>query len=179
MASVGLFVLCLLRTRWRLAGVALVLAAIAMAVHAPRPDVMVSANADAIAVRGSDGRLSILRNSSDPLAMRDWFSADGDGREPKDTNLKDGFLCDQMGCTARLPDGTVVSAARGTQAVAEDCELASLVITPRQAPPAVVCWLLIACIAREQSPHTAAHRNSLANRARRSSGNRTAVGSRT
>ncbi len=135
MASAGLFVLCLLRTRLRLVGVALILAAIAMAVHAPRPDVMVSANADAVAVRGSDGRLSILRNSNDPLAVRDWLSADADGREPKDASLKDGFLCDHMGCIAHLPDGTVVSAARGAQAVAEDCALASLVITTRQAPP--------------------------------------------
>jgi hypothetical protein len=64
---------------------------------------MVSANADAVAVRGSDGRLSILRNSSDPLAVRDWLSADGDGREPKDMNLKDGFLCDQMAASRTCP----------------------------------------------------------------------------
>jgi competence protein ComEC len=40
-----------------------------------------------------------------------------------------------MGCIARLPDGTVVSVARTAQAVMEDCEQASLVITTRQAPP--------------------------------------------
>jgi competence protein ComEC len=135
MASAGLFVICLLRTRLRFTGVALVLVAIAMAICAPRPDVLVSANADAVAVRGADGRLSIVRSSSDPLAVRDWLSADGDGREPKDAGLKDGFLCDQMGCIAHLPDGTVVSVARTAQAVAEDCEQASLVVTARRAPP--------------------------------------------
>ena len=62
---------------------------------------MVSANADAVAVRSANGRLSILRNSSDPLAVRDWLSADADVREPKDAGLRDGFLCDQMGCIAR------------------------------------------------------------------------------
>jgi competence protein ComEC len=157
MASAGLFVLCLLRTRLRLAGVALALAAIAMAVHAPRPDIMVSANADAVAVRGSDGRLSILRNSGDPLAVRDWLSADGDGRAVKDANLKDGFLCDQMGCIAHLPDGTVVSAARGAQAVAEDCELASLVITTRQAPPGCRALALDRLTLRESGALTLQH----------------------
>jgi competence protein ComEC len=135
MASAGLFVVCLLRTRLRFVGVALVLAAIVMAAYTTRPDVMVSANADAVAVRSANGRLSILRNSSDPLAVRDWLSADADVREPKDAGLRDGFLCDQMGCIARLPDGTVVSVARTAQAVMEDCEQASLVITTRQAPP--------------------------------------------
>jgi competence protein ComEC len=135
MASAGLFVICLLRTRLRFAGIGLVLAAIAMAIAAPRPDVLVSANADAVAVRGTDGRLSILRNSSDPLAVRDWLSADGDAREPKDSGLKDGFLCDQMGCIAHLSDGTTVSVARTAQAVVEDCGQASLVVTTRQAPP--------------------------------------------
>src|SRR5262249_51219385 len=135
MASAGLFVLCLLRTRLRLVGGALILAAVAMAGHAPPPHVIVSANAHAGAVSGSDRRVRIFRNSNDPLAVRDWLSADADGREPKDASLKDGFLCDHMGCIAHLPDGTMVSAARRAQAVAEDCALASLVITTRQAPP--------------------------------------------
>jgi competence protein ComEC len=135
MASAGLFVICLLRTRLRFAGIGLVLAAVAMAIAAPRPDVLVSANADAVAVRGAEGRLSILRNSSDPLAVRDWLGADGDAREPKDAGLKDGFLCDQMGCIAHLSDGTMVSVARTAQAVVEDCDHASLVVTTRRAPP--------------------------------------------
>src|SRR5262249_2775442 len=134
MASAGLFAICLLRTRLRFAGIGLVLAAIAMAIAVPRPDVLVSANADAVAVRGIDGRLSILRNSSDPLAVREWLGADGDGRDPKDAGLKDGFLCDQMGCIAHLPDGTMVSGARTGQAGVEDCDQVSLMVTTRRAP---------------------------------------------
>jgi competence protein ComEC len=76
-----------------------------------------------------------LRNNSDLLALRDWLSADGDARAPSDPGLKEGFGCDSAACIARLSDGAVVSIARTAHGVAEDCDQASLVITPREAPP--------------------------------------------
>jgi competence protein ComEC len=133
-ASTGLFVICLLRTRLRVAGVGLVLIGIGMAALAPRPDVMVSPNADAIAVRGANGRLSIMGSASGSFAVREWLSADGDARQPKDPELKDGFRCDSAGCIAHLPDGMIVSAAATAQAVEEDCREANLVVTTREVP---------------------------------------------
>lgn len=134
-ATAGLCLICLLRTRLRFAGVALIVVAIAMASRVQRPDVLVAANADAVAVRGADGRLSIVRNSSDPLALRDWLAADGDARQPSDPSLKQGFSCDTAACVARLGDGTAISVARTAQGVAEDCREADLVVTTREAPP--------------------------------------------
>jgi competence protein ComEC len=135
MATAGIVVLCLLRTRLRFAGIVLLLIAVVMAAMAPRPDVLITANADAVAVRGADGRLTVTRSSNDLLALRDWLSADADAREPKDASLKDGFACDAVGCVARLRDGATVSVTRTAHGVAEDCQQADVVITTRQAPP--------------------------------------------
>jgi competence protein ComEC len=133
-ATAGLCLICLLRTRLRFVGAVLVVIAILMAARGQRSDVLVTANADAVAVRGADGRLSILRNSSDPLALREWLTADGDARQPHDPTLKAGFSCDDAACLARLPDGTAISVARTAHGVAEDCRDADLVVTTREAP---------------------------------------------
>jgi competence protein ComEC len=134
-ATAGLCIICLLRTRLRFAGAALIVVAILMAARAPLPDVLVSANADAVAVRGPSGRLSVLRSGSDALAVRDWLSANGDARQPNDATLKDGFRCDDVACIARLADGGLVSVARTAHGVAEDCRHADLVVTWRETPP--------------------------------------------
>jgi competence protein ComEC len=81
------------------------------------------------------GHLSALRNGSDVLALREWLNADADARAPTDPALKEGFSCDAAACIARLPDGSVVSVARTAHGLVEDCDQASLVITPREAPP--------------------------------------------
>src|SRR5262249_6228791 len=120
-ASAGLVVICLLRSWLRYAGIVPVLIAVWIASQAPRPDILVSANAHAVAVRTAGGRLAIVRTGSSPLAVRDWLSADGDAREPNDARLKEGFACDAAGCVARLSDGSAVSVARTANGVAEDC----------------------------------------------------------
>jgi competence protein ComEC len=76
-----------------------------------------------------------LRNGSDVLVVREWLNADADARAPTDPGLKEGSNCDTAACIARAPDGAVVSIARTAHGVAEDCDQASLVITPREAPP--------------------------------------------
>ena len=105
-----------------------------MALRTPQPDVLISANADAVAVRGADGHLSAVRSGSDVLVLREWLNADADARAPTDPGLKEGFGCDAAACIARLPDGSVVSVARTAHGLVEDCDQASLVITPREAP---------------------------------------------
>ena len=57
-APAGSCVLCLLKTPLRWSGGALVVAASLWAVRAPLPDVLVSADGAALAVRGADGRLA-------------------------------------------------------------------------------------------------------------------------
>src|SRR5262245_19944982 len=134
-ATAGLCVICLLRTWLRFTGVALVLLAILMAARAPRPDVLVSANAEAVAVRGPSGRLSILRSSSETLAARDWLSADGEAGQANDPTLTNGFDCDEAAWVSRWVMGAIVTLARTAHGLVEHCRHADLVVTPRKPPP--------------------------------------------
>jgi competence protein ComEC len=133
--TVGLVVMCLLKTPLRFAGSLLVCGAVVMMVRAPLPDVLVAADAGAIAVRGTNGRLAMVKSGSDVFAFREWLAADGDGRTPNDATLGDGFRCDHAGCIGRLPDGTLVALARTIEAFAEDCRRAAVVVSVREAPP--------------------------------------------
>jgi len=101
---------------------------------AARPDVMVSAGGDVVAVRGAAGRLSAVKFGSDTLSVREWLAADGDARLPNDRAVASGFACDPDGCVARLPDGTVVAVSRTAAALADDCTRAALIVTLRVAP---------------------------------------------
>jgi competence protein ComEC len=101
---------------------------------AARPDVMVSAGGDVIAVRGADGRLSAVKFGSDTLSVREWLAADGDARLPTDRAVASGFACDPDGCVARLPDGAVVALSRAAAAFADDCTRAALIVTLRVVP---------------------------------------------
>jgi competence protein ComEC len=128
-------VLCLLRSPLRFAGVALIAAGCIAAGLAPRPDVLVSPSGEVVAVRGTDGRLSVLKSgSNDALSAGDWLNADGDARSAKDQGLAQGFACDPDGCVARLADGAAIAVPRGPAALADDCARAALVVTIRVPP---------------------------------------------
>jgi competence protein ComEC len=134
LATAGLVVICLLRSPLRFLGAALAFAGIIAAVTAGRPDVMISAGGDVVAVRGADGRLAAVKFGNDTLSVREWLAADGDGRDPADGAVKAGFACDPDGCVAHLPDGAVVAVSRTAAAFADDCTRARLIVTLRIAP---------------------------------------------
>ena len=134
LGTAGLIVICLLRSPLRYAGIAFALAGCAVALTAPRPDVLISAGADIIAVRGGDGRLSAVKSGADTLSLPEWLAADGDARLPKDASVTAGFACDPDGCVARLADGTAVAVSRTAAALADDCLRAGLIVTARVAP---------------------------------------------
>ena len=136
LGTAGLIVICLLRTPLRIAGAALVLVAVLLALRTPRPDVLVAAGGDSFAVRGPDGRLQVLKTGSDAFAIREWLAADGDARPaPAAAVAREGFGCDDDGCVARLADGAIVAIATSPAALADDCRRAVLVLTTRVAPP--------------------------------------------
>ena len=133
--SAGLIVLCLLKTPLRWCGAVLMVLATVLAIRAPQPDVLIAADAQALAVRGADGRLMILRQGSDAFTVREWLAADGDARLPTDPALRDGFACDGAGCVGRLASGKLVAFATAPEAFEDDCGRAVLVVTPRDSPP--------------------------------------------
>jgi competence protein ComEC len=134
LGTAGLIVICLLRSPLRFAGAALAVMGCAVALMAPRPDVMVSAGGDVVAARGADGRLSAAKFGSDTLSVREWLAADGDARLPTDRAVASGFACDPDGCAARLADGAAIAVSRTAAALADDCTRAALIVTLRAVP---------------------------------------------
>lgn len=134
-ATAGLVLLALLRTPLRFCGAGLLVLAAALAVATPQPDVLIAPAAEAVAVRGSDGRLAVLRGGSLGLAARDWLAADGDARPADAPEVWRGFACDPAGCVARLADGSAVAIARTAEAFADDCARAALIVALRDPPP--------------------------------------------
>jgi len=134
-ATAGLVVLSLLKSRLRWSGIALWGVAGLMAAMTVPPDALVSPAGDSVAVRAKDGKFTAVRFGSDTFALRDWLAADGDAREPNDVSLKSGFACDSEGCVAKFADGAAIAAARTAAALAEDCSRAVLIVTSRDAPP--------------------------------------------
>ena len=130
----GLVVLCLLKTPLRWCGSALVVLATLWAVRTPLPDVLVSGDGQALAVRGADGRLSVHRTARDAFTVKEWLAADGDARLPADKTLEQGFRCDSAACIASLAGGGFVSQVLTPDAFEEDCRRAAVVVTSRDRP---------------------------------------------
>jgi competence protein ComEC len=103
-------------------------------VSTPLPDVLVSGDGQAAAIRGADGRLAVLHSMRDNFAIKEWLAADGDFRTVKDASLHDGVACDAVGCIGRLADGRLASEALSAEAFAEDCARAAVVVSTREAP---------------------------------------------
>jgi competence protein ComEC len=136
----GILVLCLLRTPLRFVGAAVVALACLLAARTPQPDVMVSPNGEAFAVRAPDGRLQVVKLGNDAFAIREWLAADGDVRGDVRTvagtiKVHEGFVCDDAGCVAKVAGGGVVAIGTSPAAFDDDCVRAVLVVTTRTAPP--------------------------------------------
>ncbi|HWM82811.1 MAG TPA: ComEC/Rec2 family competence protein [Pseudolabrys sp.] len=142
LGTLGLLLICLLRTPLRWSGALLAAVAAALAVATPQPDILIAADAKALAVRGDDGRLAVARTGSDSFAVRDWLAADGDPRRVTDPALAGRARCDPIGCILRLPDGRAVALAQTLEALAEDCRAAAVVVSPREAQTACAARLI-------------------------------------
>ncbi len=146
--TAGLLLLCLLRTPLRLTGAAVLFGAILWALIAPRPDVLVADDGQTAAIRGSDGRLSVLRSARDSFALKEWLAADADARTPKDLSLSKGVTCDAIGCIGKLTDGRLASMVLEIEAFAEDCARAVVVVSARQAPSSACAATLSIAMSR-------------------------------
>lgn len=134
LSSLGLILICLLRTRLRWSGAGFVVVAALWAWQTPQPDIYVAGDGQAAAVRGADGRLSVLHSGRDSFAIREWLSADADFRTADNKTLGNGIRCDDDGCVGALWDGRLVAMPLNSGAFAEDCTRALVVIAARQAP---------------------------------------------
>jgi competence protein ComEC len=135
LCTAGLLLLSLLRTPLRLSGAPIMLAAVLWAVMTPQPDLLVSADGQTAALRGSDGRLAVLHVGRDNFAVEEWLAADADGRDVHDRGLGQEVACDPSGCIGKLGDGGLVAYVIEPDAFEEDCRRAALVIAVRDDPP--------------------------------------------
>jgi competence protein ComEC len=135
LATAGILVLGLLKTRLRWSGAAIALVATVWALNTPQPDILIGAEGGTIAARATDGRLRVVQTRKDTFVVREWLSADADARAATDASLSEGTACDAVGCALKLSDGRYVTIARRADAFADDCEKALVIVTFRQPPP--------------------------------------------
>ncbi|MBK9082928.1 MAG: ComEC/Rec2 family competence protein [Rhizobiales bacterium] len=100
-----------------------------LAARAPKPDLVVDAQARAMAVRGADGRLQIVGGRANAFGAAQWLLADADGRDPRAPETMGGARCDAMGCVALLADGRAAALIHDRRALPEDCGRAAIVVT--------------------------------------------------
>jgi competence protein ComEC len=133
--TAGLVLLCLLRSPLRWSGAFLLVTACVLALRAQQPDVIVSADAKLVGIRGSDGRLTILKSTgADAFAVRTWLAADADARVPSDPSLSVASKCDHAGCIGTAADGKLIALSLSPEAFGDDCARAAIVVTAREAP---------------------------------------------
>lgn len=119
--------LALWQARWRLAGLGLAAAGIALAPFQPRPDILIARSGELVAVRGADGRLAALPARQAKYELERWLEHDGDARKAADAGRADGFTCDPSGCVTHVK-GQTVSIARHPSALADDCVRARILV---------------------------------------------------
>lgn len=120
----GGFLLLLHGQRWKFAGGALVLAGLSSALLYTPPDMLISADARAIALRSGD-TWQLLKGTPRNFAVKEWQMALGQELSP-------GLIdrCDRGGCVHHA-GRTLLAFPRYERALAEDCEMADLVITAK------------------------------------------------
>ena len=122
---------------FRIAGLTITLAATLLP-EAPRPHLILDATGRTAMVRTASGALSLLGPQRPAFAIQQWLAGDSDNRPPRAASLGHATACDPLGCTATLADGRTVALVLAPQAFAEDCERASIIVTPLKAPD--FCW---------------------------------------
>ncbi|WP_315780187.1 ComEC/Rec2 family competence protein [Bradyrhizobium sp. SZCCHNPS1003] len=134
LASLGVILIGLLRTPLRWSGAVGLVVATAWAATTPLPDVLIAGDGRAVAVRGRDGRLHVMRTGKDVFATKEWLAADADARLPADSSLADGVSCDEAGCVVAMADGRFAALTLRAEALDDDCARAALIVTTRAAP---------------------------------------------
>ncbi len=140
MVSGGIW-LCLWRTRWRYAGVAMIAIGLAVTPFRTGFDVLVGRSGTLVAVRAADGRLSAIGDRQSQFELARWLEHDGDDRSAAAVIKAGAFVCDGVGCTA-MTKGARVARVAHAAAFGEDCRRAKVIIlavpAPRGCPPSVL-----------------------------------------
>jgi competence protein ComEC len=128
----GLSVLCLMHSRWRLLGLAPVFAGIAAASLTASPDLLISSDAKLIAVKDGEGGYRLSSTRAARLTAETWLRRNAQMqaiRFPPPDDPDAGTLnCDALGCVF-VRNGRAIALALTGDALAEDCLRADLVVS--------------------------------------------------
>jgi len=123
----GALWIALWRRGWRWFGLIPAAVAFVMISFSPVPDMFVSRDAQAMAVRSAAGELVILGPHLDNYTAEQWLLRDGDKRTV--AAARAGAHCDDIGCVATAKDGRVVALSLKLPALIEDCRHADVLIS--------------------------------------------------
>ncbi len=145
LATMGGLWLCLWQTRWRVAGLPMMVIGLLSIAMVRPPDVLISADAKLVAVRGADGLLEVSARRAAKLTRETWLRRAGQNDAeawPTAGTSADGRLtCDAWGCIYKVA-GQTVALVRDASALPEDCRHATVVVATvpvrRQCPSAAL-----------------------------------------
>jgi competence protein ComEC len=128
--------LCLWRRRWRALGLAPIALGIALVPLAPRPDLLVDGSGRLVALRGQDGALALSTRSAAKFEANIWLRHNAqraaapwpDRNGAASGQSAENLTCDRLGCIWRAK-GQVVSLAWRPAALAEDCRIATVLVS--------------------------------------------------
>ena len=114
--------------RWRLAGIAAIVAGLASSPFAERPDILVAPEGTLVATRTADGALALSSARRGRFIARVWLEGEGQRRQRywRGDRLS-RVRCDALGCIYR-PDTRPIAFPADPAALAEDCRRAFLIV---------------------------------------------------
>jgi len=125
--------LCLWRGRWRLIGAGVAALALAFCFSGIRiggsPAVIVERDLKNVAVRGADGRLSLMSRRAGAYSAERWLRMDGDAASLKEAAGRGALTCDPLGCAGTMANGGRLAVITHAGIVAEECARAAVVIS--------------------------------------------------
>jgi competence protein ComEC len=131
--TIGGLWLCLWQRSWRALGfIPIVVALLSFAWH-QSPDILVSDDAELVAVRDASGSLMLSEANADKFQRETWTRRAGQETaspwpQPGATSADGALRCDAVGCVFKR-DGKQVNIALTLQALAEDCRQPGLLIS--------------------------------------------------
>jgi competence protein ComEC len=132
--AAGMLWLCLWRLRWRLLGLpAIGLGVLLIPVLSDPPDIMVSPDGRAVAVRDASGVLRVSGARAGSYVVEQFFDEEP-GPALEGQALREGVRCDESACALIGASGIAISHVLDPAAFPEDCRRAQIVVTPHSAP---------------------------------------------
>jgi competence protein ComEC len=132
--TAGMVWICLWRTRWRLFGVAAIVAGLALIpVRSAGPDLLIAPEGDVVAVRDLTGVLRVSGSRAGSYTVEQMLENEPNP-VPDVEALRTGVACDPAGCILRSGESIVVAHVHRPEAFAEDCLRAEIIVAALQTP---------------------------------------------